>query len=93
MTRSLIPRRVSLAVAWRLAAGVLPSVLTVALMVGLFYYGEIGREAPRIVLVSASALTLASLIIAWANAKYFGNRIARLARVTDQAPGGTGHTD
>jgi signal transduction histidine kinase len=93
MTRTLIAGRVSFAVAWRLAAGVLPSVLTVALVIGLFYYGEIGREAPRIVLVAASALTLTSLVIAWANSRYFANRIARLARVTDHASGGTGHTD
>ncbi|MEO7084762.1 MAG: hypothetical protein ABI442_05785 [Gemmatimonadaceae bacterium] len=93
MTRSFIAKKVSLSVAWRLGAGVLPSVVAVVLVIGLFYYGEIGREAPRYLLAAASALTLVSLAIAWANARYFANRIARLARVTDQAHGGTGRTD
>ena len=93
MKRIRVGRRVSLAVAWRLAASVLPSLVMVGLVIGLFYYGEIGREAPRLVLIAASVLTLASLSIAWANARYFGNRIARLARVTNQAAGGSGHTD
>ena len=32
-----------------------PSILAVGLVVGLFYYGEIGRAAPRVVLAIASA--------------------------------------
>ncbi|MFN8579457.1 MAG: hypothetical protein U0163_00560 [Gemmatimonadaceae bacterium] len=93
MTAVFIKRRVSLAIAWRLAAGVLPSVLAVGLVVGLFYYGEMGREAPRIILVLASALTAVSLVVAWANARYFADRIARLARATDLSSSGSGRTD
>ena len=50
MTAALDGRRVSRSIAWRLAVGASPSILTVGLVVGLFYYGEIGREAPRVLL-------------------------------------------
>jgi len=93
MTPAFISRRVSLAIAWRLAAGVLPSVLAVGLVVGLFYYGEMGRQAPRIILVLASILTAVSVVVAWANARYFADRIARLARATDLSSAGSGRTD
>ena len=89
----MIKARVSASIGWRLAGGVLPSLLAVGLLVGLFYYGEIGREAPRLILFAASALTVVSLMAAWANARYFANRIARLARVTDVAPGRLGQSD
>jgi signal transduction histidine kinase len=68
-------------------------VLAVALVAGLFYYGEMGREAPRVILIVASALTVVSLVVAWANARYFADRIARLARATDQSSAGNGQTD
>ncbi len=87
MSAAFVRSRVSKSVGWRLAAGVSPSVLTVGLVVGLFYYGEIGRAAPRVILVLASALTVVSLAIAWANARYFADRLARLARVTNPASG------
>lgn len=83
MTPFLVTRRVSVAVAWRLAAGVLPSIVAVGLVVSLIYYGELGREAPTIILLVAAVLTLASLIMSWVNARYFAERIARLARATD----------
>ena len=46
MIPPLMRHRVSRSVAWRLAAGVLPSVLAVGLVIGLFYYGKFGRAAP-----------------------------------------------
>lgn len=87
MTAAFIRHNVSRSVAWRLAAGVLPSVLAVGLVIGLFYYGEIGRSAPRIIEVVAAALTGVSIVVAWLNAHYFAERLARLARATEQAPG------
>ncbi len=93
MTSGFVKRIVSFSVAWRLAAGALPSLLAVALVVGLFYYGKLNRAAPRVVLGIAAALTAISLAIAWANARYFANRIARLARVAEPVAGGTGRTD
>jgi signal transduction histidine kinase len=80
MTRSRGARRASLGVGWRLSAGLLPSVLGVALVVGLFYYGEVGRAVPRLVLLLAVLLTAVSLAATWVNARYFAERITRLAR-------------
>lgn len=85
MTAPFAKRRISRSVAWRLAAGVLPAVVAIALLLGLIYYGKAGREAPRTILLVAGALTLASLVIAWLNAHYFASRIARLAQATEHA--------
>ena len=85
MKTTLAHRPVSRTVAWRLAAGVLPAVLAVGLVIGLFYYGEIGRAAPRVSLFAATALTAVSIVVAWVNASYFADRLARLARATEQA--------
>jgi signal transduction histidine kinase len=93
MTPPFIKRRVSRAIAWRLAAGVLPSMLAVGLVVGLFYYGEYGRTAPRTILIVATVLTLVSMVVAWANATYFAERLARLARSTSKVAGGSERTD
>jgi hypothetical protein len=93
MKTAFVHRRVSRSVAWRLAAGVLPAVLAVGLVIGLFYYGEAGRAAPRVILLAATALTAISIIVAWVNATYFAERLARLARATEQASGVGGPTD
>jgi signal transduction histidine kinase len=93
MKAAFVHRRISRSVAWRLAAGVLPAVLAVGLVVGLFYYGEAGRAAPRVILLAATALTAISIIVAWVNATYFAERLARLARATEQASGVGGPTD
>jgi signal transduction histidine kinase len=77
--------RISLSVAWRLIAGLLPTILAVALVVGLFYYGQAGRQAPHRLLLPAALLTVLSLLITGANVRYFANRIARLAAVTQVA--------
>jgi signal transduction histidine kinase len=57
------------------------------LVVGLFYYGELGKAAPRLILVLAVILTAMSIAVAWINARYFADRLARLARATEQASG------
>lgn len=93
MTAAFLRRRVSRSIAWRLAAGVLPSVLAIALVVSLSYYGEYGRSVPRIIVIAAATLALAAVIIAWANATYFAERIARLAQSTSNVSGGSERTD
>ena len=90
---AFVRRRVSRAIAWRLAAGVLPSLLAVGLVVGLFYYGEYGRAAPLILEIGAALLTFVSVAIAWANATYFADRLARLAQTTSKVSGGSERTD
>ena len=93
MTAAFIQRHVSRSVAWRLAAGVLPSVLAVGLVVGLFYYGKAGRAVPLAMLLLAVALTAISIVVSWMNARYFAERLARIARATDQAAGRDGPSD
>jgi signal transduction histidine kinase len=93
MTAAFLKRRVSRSIAWRLAAGVLPSVLAIALVVSLTYYGEYGRSVPRIIVIAAATLALVAVIIAWANATYFAERIARLAQSTSSVSGGSERTD
>jgi hypothetical protein len=53
-----ISRRIRVAVGQRLLLGLAPSLLAVALVVALGYYGEIGREAPEYVVSGAAALAL-----------------------------------
>jgi hypothetical protein len=93
MSAAFLKRRVSRAIAWRLGAGVLPSILAIGLVVGLFYYGKYERSAPRGILITAAVLTLASIAAAWANATYFAERLARLARSTSKVSGGSERTD
>jgi signal transduction histidine kinase len=84
---------VSLSVGWRLVAGLLPSLLAVGLVAGLFYYGVAGRTAPRLILIISTALTIASLVVTWVNARYFARRIARLAHATASAIGDGARVD
>jgi len=93
MTPAFVRRRISRSIAWRLAAGVLPSLLAVALVISLFYYGQFDREAPPVILVAAAAITLASVIVAWANARYFAGRLTRLAQSTASVSSGSERTD
>jgi len=93
MTAALLKRRVSRSIALRLAAGVLPAILAISLVVGLFYYGVYGRAAPRMILIAATALTILSVAVAWANATYFADRLARLAQTTSKVSGGSERTD
>ena len=93
MTAALLKRRVSRSIALRLAAGVLPAILAISLVVGLFYYGVYGRAAPRMILIAATSLTILSVVVAWANATYFADRLARLAQTTSKVSGGTERTD
>ena len=90
---AIVGRRVSRSIAWRLAAGVLPSVLAIGLVVSLFYYGQYGRAAPQLILIGAAALTLLAVGVAWANAMYFADRLARLAQSTQSVSAGSERTD
>lgn len=93
MSAAFVRHRISRTIAWRLAAGVLPSVLAIGLVVGLFYYGQYGRTAPLLILISAAGLTLLSVIAAWANAMYFADRLSRLAQSTKSVAASSERTD
>lgn len=63
----------------RLYLTVLPSILAVCLVAGLWYWGERGRQLPTLVLVVAILAVLASVGLTWSNARYVAGRIGRLA--------------
>jgi signal transduction histidine kinase len=79
MTPAFVRRVVALSVGQRLFLGLLPSLLAVALVIGLAYWGEYGRTAPELVVVGAAVLAVASLAVTWRNTRYLAARIARLA--------------
>src|SRR6185436_12187733 len=83
----------------RLYFAVLPAVLGVLTVAGLAYWGERGRQAPSTVIVIAVVASVASLVIAWRNARYVARRIAQLAHarrsptVSERATLGDGSAD
>jgi len=87
MTPAFVRRKISRAIAVRLTAGVAPSIVAIGLVIGLIYYGQFGRQAPNIVLGIATALTVLAIVMTWSNAKYFADRLARIARASSVAPG------
>lgn len=60
----------------------LPAVVAVLLMGGLFYWGQYAHTAPEIVLVGGVLAVIASLALAWSNARYVARRIEGLATRT-----------
>jgi signal transduction histidine kinase len=63
----------------RLYLTLMPAILAVFLMAGLFYWGEYARSAPAIVLFGGALAVFASLGLTWSNARYVAGRIERLA--------------
>lgn len=79
MSGSRPSRLVGLSVGQRLTLGLAPALLAVAVVIGLAYYGEIGREAPGYVVTGAALLAALSLWVTWSNTRYLALRIRRLA--------------
>ena len=78
----MIPRQLrlrGLSVAQRLALGLAPALLAVVVVIGLAYYGELGREAPGYLVAGAALLAALSLWVTWFNTRYLALRIQRLA--------------
>ncbi len=75
-------RLTSLRVGQRLFLALLPSLLAVALVVALSYYGELNREAPLTLVWGAGALAVVSVLITWRNTRYLASRIERLAGIS-----------
>jgi signal transduction histidine kinase len=69
-------------VAHRLYFTVLPSIVAVALLAALTYWGQYEHTAPLTVLVGGAIVVLISSVITWTNARYVTRRIERLARST-----------
>ncbi|MBC7841522.1 MAG: hypothetical protein H7099_04395 [Gemmatimonadaceae bacterium] len=79
-----VSRLIGLSVGQRLLLGIAPALLAVVLVLGLAYYGEIGRQAPGYVVTGAGILACLSLYATWSNTRYLAARIRRLAGGVDQ---------
>ena len=79
MNSSRASRIVGLSIGQRLLLGLAPALLAVALVLGLAYYGEIGRQAPAFIVAAAALLAAISLVLTWSNTRYLAQRIRRLA--------------
>ncbi len=75
-----ISQRIRLTVGQRLLLGLAPSLLAIALVLAMAYYGEIGREAPEYVVAGSALLALVSLLLTWSNTRYLVGRLRRLGR-------------
>jgi Osmosensitive K+ channel histidine kinase len=57
----------------------LPAVLGVFTVAALAYWGQFAHAVPEWIVAIASVATIASLVIAWSNARYVTRRVERLA--------------
>lgn len=81
-----IPTRTPFRVGQRLALALLPSLLAVALVAALSYYGDIDRQAPLTLVVVAGVLAAVSIVVTWWNTRYLASRIARLVERVGDGP-------
>lgn len=63
----------------RMYLALLPAVLGVFTVAALAYWGQYAHAAPEWLVAIAGVATIASLIIAWNNARYVARRVERLA--------------
>jgi signal transduction histidine kinase len=63
----------------RLFLSLVPAILGIFLVAGLAYWGEYGRSAPHVLVITAVIASLASLIMTWMNTQYVAKRVQRLA--------------
>src|SRR5579884_3483047 len=66
----------------RMYLALLPALLGVVTVAALAYWGQYAHEAPGWFVLVAALATIASLIVAWINARYVTRRVERLATTT-----------
>ncbi len=93
MSAATAARIRGLSIGQRLLLGLAPALLAVVLVLGLAYYGEIGRQAPEFVVAGAATLAIASLVATWSNTRYLAHRIKRLAGGMGSARGNDVQSD
>jgi signal transduction histidine kinase len=72
-------------VSHRLYLTVTPAILGVFLLAGLFYWGQYAHAIPAVVLGVGAVAVVASLILAWSNARFVARRIEQLADALPQS--------
>ena len=75
-----VARRLTFTIGQRLLLGLTPSLLAIALVVALAYYGEFGRQAPGFIVSTSAMLAAVSLALTWWNTRYLVRRMRRLGR-------------
>ena len=73
----------------RLFLSLVPAILGVFAVAGLAYWGEYGRQAPHVLVITAVIASVASLVMTWMNTRYVAKRVKRLAEGAPKE-GGTG---
>ena len=73
-------------VSQRLFLAVVPAILGVFTVVALAYWGRPSYRAPEVLVITAIAVSIFSLIMAWTNTRYVAQRIERLAGRESAAP-------
>jgi signal transduction histidine kinase len=63
----------------RLFLSLVPAILGVFTVAGLAYWGEYGRQAPHVLVITAVIASVASLVMTWMNTQYVAKRVRRLA--------------
>src|ERR1700722_9532692 len=63
----------------RLFLSLVPAILGVFTVAGLAYWGEYGRQAPHVLVITAVIASVASLIMTWMNTQYVAKRVQKLA--------------
>ena len=88
----ILRKQWTISVGSRLLLGLVPSLLAAAMVVGLVYWGEYGREAPRTVLALAAILAALTLALTWSNVRYLVRRFDRITEImrAEAARGATG---
>jgi len=66
-------------IAQRMYLTVVPAVLGVLVVAGLGYWGQYAHRVPYLVLIVAALASVATLVLAWVNARYVALRVERLA--------------
>ncbi len=94
----LLRKQWTLSVGGRLLMGLVPSLLAAAMVAGLVYWGEYGRQAPRTVLAISGVLAALTLVLTWSNVRYLVRRFDRITEImrveaARGAPGTSGADD
>jgi len=77
----LLRKQWSVSVSARLLLSLVPSLLAVAMVAGLVYWGEYGRQAPHMVMTAAVILAALTLALTLWNVRYLVRRFDRITEI------------
>lgn len=77
----LLRKQWSVSVSARLLLSLVPSLLAAAMVAGLVYWGEYGRQAPHTVMTAAVILAALTLVLTLWNVRYLVRRFDRITEI------------